>query len=414
MTLPDEKLLKTYAAFAVRRGVNVQKDQTLLINCPVDCAWFARLCAEEAFAAGAKDVVVHYNDEKLARMKVENASEETLADVKPWVLASYMDYVTSPGGACALNIVARNPEIYKGLPEQKVDTANKAQRGALRPYREYTMGDKIQWSIVALPSPAWAKKVFPDLAEDKAMEALWEAILDVTRMKEADPFAAWDKHIASMKAHADYLNAERFPSYHLKSKKGTDLVVGMADDYQWVVANSKTPQGYTFIPNVPTEELFSAPHKDKVNGTVYGTKPYVYNGNIMNNFKVTFKDGEVVDYDAETGKELLKSLLSTDPNAKRLGELALVAVSSPIYKKNILFYNTLFDENASCHIAFGAGYPGTIEGGAAMTREQLSAKGLNDSLVHDDVMVSDAGTDVYGVRADGSEVPLMQNGEWVI
>ena len=408
----DKAFLEKYAAFAVQIGVGVQKGQTLIINCPVDAAFFGRICAEEAYKAGAKDVVIHYNDEKLSRTRLENADVETLGDVKPWVLRSYLDYVESEGGACALNIASADPEIFKGVDGKKVEVANIARRNALKPYREYTMSDRIQWSIVAVPSPAWATKVFPDVSEDEAMQKLWDSIFSVTRMNEADPVAAWTKHIEEMEKHADFLNKEPFNAIRITSKNGTNLTVGLADDHVWETARAHTQDGYFFLPNIPTEEIFTAPHKDKVNGIVYSTKPYVYNGNIIKSFSVTFEDGKVVAHTAEQGEEFLTSLLGTDEGARHIGEIALVPYSSPINQTGLLFFSTLFDENASCHMAFGAGYPGTVKGGANMTREELAAKGVNDSLVHDDVMIGAEDTDIFGLYEDGREIQLFKNGEW--
>ncbi len=408
----NQALLSKYAAFAVQIGSGVQKGQTLIINCPVDAVYFGRACAEEAFKAGAKDVVVKYRDEKLTRIQMENASLETLADVKPWYLRSYLDYIESDGGACVLNIISADPEALKGIDSAKIETATNAQRNALQAYRDYTMSDRIQWSIVAVPSPAWATKIFPGLSEEEAIERLWNTIFAVTRMSEADPVAAWRAHISGMQAHAEFLNAQRFSAVRLTSKNGTNLTVGLADDHIWESAQSKTPEGYAFLPNIPTEEVFTAPHKDNVNGIVYGTKPYVYNGNIIDEFSITFENGKVVAHAAKQGEELLTTLLNTDEGARHIGEIALVPFSSPINQTGLLFYNTLFDENASCHMAFGAGYPGTVEGGTTMTKEELLAKGVNDSLVHEDVMIGAEDTDIFGIKADGTEIQLFKNGEW--
>ena len=357
---------------------------------------------------------MHYNDEKLSRIRLENADLAVLEDIKPWTVAKYMEYVEGEGGACVLNIHAADPEIYRGLPAEKVERANIAQRNAMRPYRDYTMNDRIQWSIVAVPSPAWAKKIFPDLPEEAAQEALWEAIFEVTRMNEPDPVAAWRTHLDAMARHRDFLNEQRFDAVHLKSANGTDLVIGLAQDHLWEIAEAHTPEGYVFMPNIPTEEVYTAPHRERVNGTVVGTKPYVYNGDIIDGFTITFRDGKAVAHTARVGDDLLESLLTTDEGACRIGEIALVPYSSPISQKGLLFYSTLFDENAACHIAFGAGYPGTVAGGTAMDTAALLEKGVNESVIHDDVMVGAADMDIDGIRPDGARVPLFRGGEWVI
>ena len=351
-----EDLLKQYAEFAVKVGVNPQKGQTMLISCSVESAPFARLCAQAAFEAGARDVVMKYTDEQIARIRMENASVETLEDVKPYILRSYLDYAESEGGACILNIHDSDPEVFKGLDAQKIARANKARREALAAWRDYTMKDKVQWSIVAIPGPAWAKKVFP--GDENAEEKLWQAIFQVCRVQEGtDVTAAWREHLAKLEARRNRLN--------------------------------------------------------ELDGIVHGTKPYVYNGEIIDGFWVRFEHGRVVEYHAEKNEALLGHLLDTDEGARHIGEVALVPASSPINQSGILFYSTLFDENAACHIAFGAGYPGTVKGGNAMSKEQLLALGVNDSLVHEDVMIGAADTTITGQTKDGRTVPLFARGEWV-
>ena len=408
----DMNLVKQYAEFAVKIGVNPQPGQTLIIRAPIEGAFFARACAEAAYAAGAKEVVVHYSDEKLSRIKMEHTAVEVLEDVKPWLQRSYLDYVESEGGACMLFISARDPEIYKGLDMEKIDRANQAAMKAQEEWRSYTMSDKVQWSIVAIPSAAWAGKVFPGAAEDEAQEMLWDAIFDVCRVKNGNVVSEWQAHVKKMTAWRDRMNALDLDSIRLQSANGTDLTIGLADGHVWEGAQSRTPEGYTFIANIPTEEVFTAPHRLRVNGVVKGTKPYVYNGQLIEGWHVTFKDGKVVEHGAEKNASLLAELLSTDENACRIGEIALVPASSPINQSGVLFYNTLFDENAACHIAFGAGYPTNIKGGSKMNRTELLAKGLNDSAIHEDVMIGAPDTNVIGTTKDGKEVTIFTNGEW--
>ena len=408
----NEELLKQYAEFAVRVGVNPQKGQTMLISCSVESAPFARLCARVAFEAGARDVVMKYTDEQFARIRMENASVETLEDVKPYILRSYLDYAESEGGACILNIHDADPEVFKGLDAEKIARANKARREALAAWRDYTMKDKVQWSIVAIPSAAWAGKVFPGAAEDEAQEMLWDAIFDVCRVKNGNVVSEWQAHVKKMTAWRDRMNALDLDSIRLQSANGTDLTIGLADGHVWEGAQSRTPEGYTFIANIPTEEVFTAPHRLRVNGVVKGTKPYVYNGNLIEGFSVTFKDGEVVEHSAQSGEALLGQLLDTDEGSRRIGEIALVPASSPINRRGILFYNTLFDENAACHIAFGKGYPGTVKGGTAMTKQELLAHGVNDSIIHEDVMVGAPDMTITGTTRTGENVKIFENGEW--
>ena len=410
----DQLLLQKYADFAVQVGVNVQKGQTLIIQCPVEGAFFARKCAEAAYRAGAGEVVVKYGDEQVDRLTMQYASEQTLCSVNPYLLRSYLDYAEAEGGACVLNIVARDPEIYAGLDTAKINKANLARRAALKEWQEDTMNNLVQWSIVAIPSPAWACKVFPGLEAAPAMEKLWQVIFDVCRVTGGDPVGEWQRHVAATAARRDKLNALDLASVRLQSANGTDLTVGLADDSVWAGASSVSAKGVGFIANIPTEEVFTAPHRDRVDGVVKGTKPYAYNGQLIEGFSVTFQNGKVVAHSAEKGEELLGELLDSDEGARRIGELALVPASSPINRSGVLFLNTLFDENAACHIAFGRGYPENVRGGETMTAEQLLQKGLNASQIHEDVMVGSPDMRITGITRTGEQVLIFENGEWAL
>ena len=410
----NQELLNKYAAFTVQVGVNVQKGQTLIIRCPVEGAYFGRACMEAAYKAGARDVVIRWEDEKAARIRMELGEEEALSETKPYELRSYLDYAESEGGCCLLAIHASDPEIFKGLDTAKINRVSLAKQEAMKSWREYTMKDRVQWCVVAIPTPAWAASVFPGLSEDEAQEKLWSAIFDVCRVTGGDPVSAWKEHVAKTSACRDKLNELQLESIHMTSANGTDLTVGLAEGHTWEGACSKAENGAVFIANVPTEEVFTAPHRERVNGVVKGTKPYVYNGQLIEGFSVTFKDGMVVEYSAEKNAELLGQLLDSDEGARRIGEIALVPASSPINRSGLLFYNTLFDENAACHIAFGAGYPTTVKGGAAMTTEELLACGVNDSAIHEDVMVGAEDMTITGLTKSGETVTIFENGEWAI
>lgn len=408
----DKQLLQKYAEFAVRSAVNLQKGQTLLINCPVEAAFFGRACAEVGYAAGAREVVIHYNDEEYGRIRMEHTTLDVLEDVKPWRLRSLMDYVEGEGGACILHIVARNPEIFKGLDTAKIEKANQANSKAMKPWRELTMNNDVQWSIVAVPNEAWAKKIFAGEGTEAAVEKLWDTIFEVSRVSGGDPVSAWKKHVDYLLGKANWLNELDLAAVHLKSSNGTDLEVGLADDHIWLAAQEESTEGVSFLANVPTEEVFTAPHCQRTNGTFKSSLPYVYNGNVIEGISITFKEGLAVEYSAEKGDDLLKQMLSSDEGARRIGEVAFVPVSSPIRNTGLLFYNTLFDENAACHIAFGAGYPTTVKGGGAMSREQLMEKGLNDSLIHEDVMVGTPDMEITGITKTGKRVAIFKNGDW--
>ncbi len=411
----DAMLLEKYAEFAVKIGANPQEGQTLIINAPIEGAEFARACAEVAYTqTKVREVVLFYNDEKFSRIRMEHTALDVLEDIKPWQVRRSLDYLESQGGGCFLHIIGEDPEIYKGLDGEKVDKAGQARSRAMEPIRAYTMTDKVQWSIVAMPTVPWAKAVFPNETPEQAVELLWQAIFDVCRVTGGDPVSAWQAHTAQSVAMRDKLNQLNLDSVHMKSRNGTDVTIGLAQGAIWEGAQSTTPEGYTFIANIPTEELFTAPDKDRVDGVVMGTKPYVYNGNLIEDFSVTFQGGKVVSHDAKKGKELLGQLLDTDEGSRRIGELALVPVTSPINLKNLLFYNTLFDENAACHIAFGKGYPTTIVGGATMTKEELLEKGVNHSIIHEDVMIGSEDMDITGTTKDGKVVQIFRNGQWAL
>lgn len=415
----DNNLLAQYAIMAVKTGINIQKGQTLIINAPITGAFFARECAKSAYDLGAREVVINYSDEQFQRIKMDRTAKDVLCDIKPHIQNTSLEYIKQEGSAAFLSIVSRDPEIFKGLDMEKIDAANVARSKATVELRDYTMNSRVQWCVVAMPSPAWAKKVFPDLTEEQAVEKLWETIFKVSRV-QGNAAENWKKYTDAQTARRQHLNKLELTEVHFTSKNGTDLYVGLAEDCVWgggkdITTGGKefTKQGIEFIANMPTEEIFTAPHKDHVNGIVYGTKPYVYNGNLIKDFVVTFKDGKVESFDAKEGKELLAQLLSTDEGAKHIGEVALVPASSPINKENILFYNTLFDENAACHIAFGAAYPDTVKNGSNLCKEDLLAKGVNHSLVHEDVMVGTDDTNITGKTKSGEIVDIFVNGEWV-
>ncbi len=406
-------LLKKYADFIVRVGVNPQPGQTLIIRCPLEAAPLARLCVRSGFEAGARDVQVDWSDNAVSRSRMELGGEEALTDFKPYQLRRYLDYAESEGGVCVLHIHADDPEVYAGLDGAKISRVNAAQRRFMAPWREYTMNDRVQWSIAAMPS-ARGRKDVPELEEAAAIEKLWRIIFDVCRVTNGDPVNEWKAHIDRLTSLKDKMNALDLESVHFESSNGTDLTVGIADKATWESAASVSEKGVVFLPNIPTEEVFTAPHKDKVNGIVYGTKPYVFNGQLIKGFHVTFKDGRVVEHGADEGAELLGRLLDTDEGARSIGEVALVPASSPINRSGALFYSTLFDENAACHIAFGASYPGTTENGTRLSKDELLARGMNQSAIHEDVMVGAEDSHITGKCRDGHTVDLFRDGVWVL
>ena len=410
----NQELLKKYAEFAVKVAVNVQKDQTFMISSVIETAYFARMCAEIAYECGARDVIMLYVDEQFNRLRMTHASQEVLEDIKPWIVDRYMNYYTGEGSVSILHIFARDPEIYLGLDLLKTEKASQAMNKATLPWQELVMTGKVQWSILSIPSEAWAKKVFPDCEIEQAVQKLWDAIFTASRVKGGDPVGEWRDQNKIMQQSRDKLNEMDLVSLHLTASNGTDLEVGLADTHMFAGGSQINGKGVEFFPNIPTEEVFTAPHARKVNGIVKSSMPYVYNGNLIEGITAKFVDGLAVEYSAEVGNELLKAMLSSDEGAKRLGEIALVPASSPIKQAGILFYNTLFDENAACHIAFGEGYPESIKGGEAMTREQRDELGLNYSLIHEDIMIGTPDMNITGTTRDGKTVEIFKDGNWAI
>ena len=308
----NQHYLQLYADFIVKVGVNVRPRQNFIVRCPVTMPDFAHACVRAGYEAGAKTVVVRWEDDKLTRLNMELADEKDLTAMKPYELRSYLDYAEDPDGCCTLAIHAEDPEALAGLDAGKLNRVNLARRTFMKPWQEYTMNDRVQWCVAAVPAPGWAAKVFPELPLDEAVEKLWALIFDVCRVSTGDPVGAWQKHVAVTKARRDRMNALELDRIHMTSSNGTDLTVGLADDATWEGASSKTEDGIEFIANVPTEEVFCAPHRERTNGIVYGTKPYAYNGQLIEGWHVTFKDGVVVEHGAEKNAELLAELLDAD------------------------------------------------------------------------------------------------------
>ena len=404
------KMLEKYAKLAVKKGVNLQKDQVLLINTPVECVDFARAIAKVGYEEGAKEVIVHYGDQTVQRLKLENASIDTLKDVPNWVAESYNSYARE--GCCLISISASDPDGYKGIPMEKISAFQKSRQLALKEYYDYSMSNKIRWTVVSVPTEAWAMKVFKDSSSKDAVDKLWEVIFDVVRLNNDDPIKAWDEHNKNIAKKLEFLNEYKFKKLHYKNSQGTDLTIELPEDHIWLGGAEKCSSGIEFNANMPTEEVFTLPKRNGVNGTVTSSKPLSYSGNLINNFSLTFKDGKVVDYKAEEGYDTLKDLLESDEGARYLGEVALVPYDSPISNSNIIFYNTLFDENAACHLAFGRSYPICLVNGENLSTEELLNKGANDSIIHVDFMVGTKDLDIVGYTSDNKEIKIFTNGNW--
>lgn len=406
------KQMENFAELAVKVGANMQVGQEVVIRCDVKCAEFAHLIAQKAYDFGAKYVHMQWRDEDLGRISMLNASKEALCDVPDYQVALYDYFVEHK--CCLISISSGNPNIYVGCDADKVTASTLAQSKAMAKMRSATMSNYLRWTIVSIPTVDWAKKVFPDCEPQVAVDKMWSTMGHIMRLDTENPTKAWEEHIQNLKRRSKYMNDKNFEYVHMYNGQGTDLYVGLAIDHIWTGAQEKGQDGIPFTANMPTEEIFTAPHNRKINGTVVNALPLVNNGNIVDDFAITFKDGKVVDFSAKKGYDTLKGLLQTDEGVLSLGEIALIGKHSPIAESGVLFYNTLFDENASCHLAFGASYPTTVKGGNEMTAEEYSAHGMNKSLEHVDFMVGTKDINIDGIGFDGEVTPLFRDGEWVI
>ena len=407
----DTDLLQKYARLVVRVGVNLQHDQLLVINAPLEAAGFARALSREAFAAGAHDVVVSWSDEQLAHIRYKQAQEQVFTEFPDWRQAFYTDYAEQ--GAAFISIAARDPEIFADVDPARLTLAQQATGAALLEYRERLMSNRNTWCVVSVPTAAWAQKVFPGATAEEAEHRLWTAILHAVRIGEGDAVEAWREHIAFLHRAAAFLNAQDFARLHYTNALGTDLIVELPEGHLWAGGSEPSQTGVQFVANLPTEEVYTLPHREGVFGTVVATRPLVYQGSLIEGMRLRFDRGRVIAFSAERGEEKLRELLATDEGACHLGEVALVPYDSPIRESGLLFYNTLFDENAACHLAFGKAYPTCLRGGDALESVELLQRGVNDSLLHEDFMVGSRDLSITGTRrADGSEVPVFIEGNF--
>lgn len=409
MTLTFDQKLNNLAQLAVKVGVNLQPGQRFIIRAPLEAAPLVRLIAAKAYQTGARLVDVIWADDALALIRFEHAPRDSFAEYPTW-LAAGLNEIAQTGGA-VLSIVGSNPDLLKEQDPELVALTQKVHRTELGPFYSQIMKDGLNWSIIAQPTPDWAAKIFPNDAPGQQMANLWEAIFRITRADQPDPLAAWQAHTASLAARRDILTAKQYTALHYRAP-GTDLTVGLPEHHVWHGGDKDTLTGIRFIPNMPTEEVFSMPHKGRVNGVVSSSLPLSYAGVLIDDFSLRFEHGRAVGVSAKRGEATLQRLIDSDEGAARLGEVALVPHSSPIAQSGILFYNTLFDENAANHLALGRAYRFCLKDGPAMTDEEFAAAGGNNSLTHVDFMIGSAAMDIDGVRADGSVEPLMRAGEW--
>ncbi|MCL4455114.1 MAG: aminopeptidase [Deinococcus sp.] len=405
-----DAMLSRFAEVAVKVGVGLLPGQKLMIRSPLEAAPLARKLAEEAYKAGSRFVTVNWLDEQVALARYKYAPRDSFEEFDAWRVDGLVRAIDE--GTGVLNISADNPTLLKDQDPELIRKTSQTASRYTKPYIERITSFAVNWCIVPAATPAWASQIFPALTQEEQMKKLWDAIFEVTRMNEKDPVAAWKAHTASLQERVNFLNARRYKALHFKGP-GTDLIVGLADGHLWAGGAGKAKNGSTCIPNMPTEEVFTTPHRSYVEGYVTSTKPLSLHGNLIEGIRVRFEQGKAVEIGADKGETVLKNLLDTDEGAKRLGEVALVPHSSPVSKSGILFYDTLFDENAASHIAFGRAYDECLEGSTELSAGQKATKGFNDSLIHTDWMIGSGQVDVDGISQNGQVEPLMRAGEWV-
>ena len=401
--------LKKYAELIVKVGVNVQKGQPVVLYISVTQQELAHLIVEEAYGAGASEVMIEWKDTFSEREFLKHASEERLENVPEYIVKKG-NYIAGKKAA-RISVMSADPGAYSGIDQKRIAKNQAAMGKALRQVRKATQNNDLSWTVVSAADQAWAEKVFPEKKGQAAIDALWEEIFKTTRIDKADPVKAWHEHDQKLHEKSDWLNEQQFSALHYVSPV-TDITIGLPENHVWEGAGSFTPEGTEFMANMPTEEVFTAPDCRRIDGYVTSTKPLSYAGNILEDMRFTFKNGTVVEATAKKGQEVLEHLLETDAGAKSLGEVSLVPDPSPISQSGIIFFNTLFDENASDHLALGASYPFNVDGGTKMSDEELLDHGMNVSQTHVDFMVGSADMDIDGIKKDGTIVPVFRNGDW--
>ncbi|MGN0985556.1 MAG: aminopeptidase [Candidatus Enterenecus sp.] len=410
--VPDfEAKLNEYAHLLVEVGLNLQPGQTPRINTGVDCAPLARMCAAACYEKGARDVIVDWRDEVCTRERYLHADEAVFSEF-PDYLAAKFDWMLDKG--CPnLSIVGEDPEMLKGVDPNRIRASQLASAGPTKPWHDAMMASRYQWCVGAYPTRSWAAKVFPDKSPEDALDALWEAVFAVCRINgDGKGVERWKEHVETTARRAKLLNDYNFKTLHYTNSLGTDLTVTLPENHVWAGGSELSGGGVEFVANIPTEEIFTAPRWDGVNGRVYAALPLALDGNLVKNFWMEFKDGKIVDVHAEEGEEILRNSIAMDEGSSYLGEVALVPFDSPINNTGVLFFETLFDENASCHLAFGAAYPTCVKGGEELSEEEQKAAGLNQSHNHVDFMVGTRDLSIVGTTHDGKEIPVFVDGNF--
>lgn len=403
------ELLNKYAELILRVGVNLQKGQKLVIDAPLSAAPFIRLLTKLAYELGASQVHYEWSDDELTLIRYKHAPDESLGYYPEWKARGLEKYALE--NAAFVFVHAPNPELLAGIPADRITKESRGRMATRKIFLEYTRVHQVSWVIATVPTTAWAAKLFPELEEEAGIAKLWDIILRANRVDRPDPVQDWQEHLQRLKSKTEWLNAKRIRKLHYRAP-GTDLTIELPEKHVWLGGAKPNAKGTPFVANMPTEEVFTMPSRSGVNGVVRSTKPLNYGGNLIEDFTITFKDGRVVDFQAGKGGDKLQTLLDTDEGARCLGEVALVPHHSPISLMDVIFYNTLFDENASCHLAIGNAYPSTLQGGTAMSAEELRASGANQSLIHVDFMIGSPELDIDAVTESGETFPLFRQGNW--
>ena len=410
-----QELLRKYAEAIVKVGLNLRAGQRLIITNATSrgvlppARPLVYAVTKAAYAAGARFVDVIWGDEEMLRLRLQHAPTDSFKEYPKWHISGILDILEK--GDALLSIYANDPDVYHGLDSERIGAMQRGHLENWAPISALITRNVTNWSIAAASAPAWAAKIFPDLPVEQAEEKLWQAIFETTRAVEPDPVAAWDAHIKNLRKRAQYLQTKKYDALHYKSDS-TDFTLGLPTGHKWISAQSLAENGVAFTANMPTEEVFTLPDRHRADGVVTSTFPLSYGGSLIEDFTVTFENGKIVKVAAKKNEAILQKLVDTDEGSTRLGEVALVPVSSPVARRGHLFYNTLFDENASCHIAIGRGYRFTLTGGEELSDEEFNAAGGNTSITHVDFMIGSPQMDIDGIHADGTREPVMRSGEW--
>ncbi|WP_138419444.1 aminopeptidase [Aquibacillus sediminis] len=406
----SEAQLKKYAELAVRAGINLQKNQLLIIHSDIQNATFARLIQTIAYEAGASNVFIDWTDEQSTKAFYLHAADRVIDHFPDWQAARFKEW--DDAGAAYIHIISENFDVFKGVSPERISRFQKASRTKLEDYYAKIRSHEVRWCLLTVPSFAWATKVFPHVSKEEAVQSLWLAILRGARVDGTNPIKDWKDHDRSFESRKTFLNDRQFDALHFTNSRGTDLLVGLPKNHLYIGGGVIDKNEIPFFPNIPTEEIFTAPHKNKVTGKLVGTKPLIYGGSVIEEFYLIFKDGQITDYYAAKGQEVLQNLIETDEGSHYLGEIALVSNKSPLAQADTLFYNTLFDENTACHIGIGNASPSNIQNGIDQSEEELKAAGLNTSLLLVNVTFGTDDMKVVGIKEGGTEVLLMKDGDF--